>query len=305
MRSFASFYKPGYELFSKTDKKVILKSPYPCEHRESSFIHLYIYPSSQKRGTLLFLHGLGRYNLKYLRYFPRKMSSLGYSSALMILPYHFDRTPQGKKSGEMFLDTTDNPTLRSRFEHAAVDTLTSLDFLAENYGYPLYLMGYSFGGMIATIAAAFRNDLSGLSLAVSGGNFLHITWESVVTKVFRVRYEQNQECDIEKCRKWHSSDNFYRYIGELKNPKIQLDSAPMQCYEYDPLVFAKFVKAPTVMFTALFDIFIPKKASDELYKFLGSPAKKRYYLPSGHITSFFFWRSFITSKTARFFQEVS
>ena len=303
-RTFASHYRKGFfRVISESDEKAILESPYPTEYRESSRIVLYTFHGGT-RGTLLFIHGLGKYNMKFLTYFPRWFASKGFSTALMILPYHFDRTPVGKKSGEMFLDTTDNPTLRSRFEHAVVDTLTSLDYMLDRFGYPLYLMGYSFGGMISTMAAAFRNDLSGLSLVVTGGNFYPITWKSVVTKVFRVQYENNKECDEEKCRYWHSDENFYRYIRELKNPKIELDTAPMACYEYDPLVFAKFVKSPTVMFTALFDIFIPLSSSSELFQFLGSRRKKRYILPSGHVTSYLIFRRFIASETLRFFESV-
>ncbi|MCD6449271.1 MAG: hypothetical protein J7L34_02020 [Thermotogaceae bacterium] len=304
MRRFASYYsKDSYEIVNENEDKAILKSPYPAEHREASSIYLYTYPSGGTKGTLLFVHGLGQHNLKYLKYFPEKFSKLGYSSALMILPYHFDRTPQGYKSGEMFLNTTDNDALRSRFEHVTVDVLTSLDYLKDKFGYPLYLMGYSFGGMISTIASAFRHDLSGLSLVVSGGNFYYITWESVVTKVFRVQYEQNQECSREKCRMLHSRDNFYKYIEELKNPSIELNTAPMKCYEYDPLSFAKFVKAKTVVFTALLDVFIPFRSSNELYRHLGSSSKKRYLLPAGHITSFLLWRKFIVKATDRFFKK--
>ncbi len=300
IRTFASHYRGGYKVIGESEGKVYLESPYPTEYRESSRVVLYTFEGGTK-GTLLFIHGLGKYNMKFLTYFPRWFAKRGYSTALMILPYHFDRTPAGKKSGEMFLDTTDNPTLRSRFEHAVVDVLTSLDFMKDRYGYPLYLMGYSFGGMISTIAAAFRSDLSGLSLVVTGGNFYHITWNSVVTRVFRVQYEKNKECDREKCRFWHSKENFYRYIKELKSPKIELDSAPMQCYEYDPLVFAKFVRSPAVMFSALFDVFIPYESSKELFEHLGSSKKRRYVLPSGHITSYLIFRSFIARSTERFF----
>ena len=304
MRKFASYYNENsYEVVNEREDKVVLKSPYPVEYRESSNIYLYTYPSEGTKGTLLFVHGLGKYNLKYLKYFPEQFSKLGYSSALMILPYHFDRTPQGYKSGELFLNTTDNDTLRSRFEHATVDVLTSLDYIRDRYGYPLYLMGYSFGGMISTIAAAFRNDLSGVSLVVSGGNFYYITWESVVTKVFRVQYEQNKECSREKCKKLHSQENFYRYISQLESPHIELNTAPMKCYEYDPVVFAKFVKTKAVMFTALFDVFIPFRASNELYRHLKSSQKKRFLLPAGHITSFLLWRKFIVRSTDRFFKE--
>ncbi len=302
-RTFASHYKKGYyKVIKEISGEVFLESPYPTEYRESSKIVLHTFEGGT-RGSLLFIHGLGKRNIKFLTYFPKWFASKGFSSALMILPYHFERTPVGKSSGELFLDTTDNTILRSRFEHSVVDALTSLDYLRDRFGYPLYLMGYSFGGMISTISAAFRKDLSGLSLVVSGGNFFHITWNSVVTKVFRVQYEQNQECDAKKCKYWHSEDNFYRYIREVKDPRIKLGTAPMQCYEYDPLVFAKFVKAPTVIFTALFDIFIPYKSSEELYEFLGSTRKKRYVLPSGHLTSYAVFRSFIASKTLKFFLE--
>jgi esterase/lipase len=241
--------------------------------------------------------------MRFLTYFPRWFAKRGFSSALMILPYHFDRTPDGKKSGEMFLETTDNSVLRSRFEHAVVDVLTSLDYLKDRFGYPLYLMGYSFGGMISVISAAFRSDLSGLSLVVTGGNFYHITWRSVVTRVFRVQYEKNEECDVEKCRYWHSEGNFYRYVEELESPRIPLDTAPMPCYEYDPLVFAKFVKAPTVMISALFDFFIPYESSRELFEHLGSERKVRYILPSGHVTSYLIFRSFIARKSLQFFSS--
>ena len=301
-KRFADEYKENhYRILREDEHLTILESPYPTEYKETSGIVLHTFDGGT-RGTLLFIHGLGKRNIKFLTYFPKWFAKKGFSSALMILPYHFERTPNGVESGELFLNTTDNSILRSRFEHSVVDALTSLDYLRDRFGYPLYLMGYSFGGMISTIAAAFRKDLSGLSLVVTGGNFLHITWNSVVTKVFRVQYEQNQECDVEKCRYWHSEDNFYKYIREIRSPKIELDKAPMACYEYDPLVFAKFVKSPTVMFTAAFDIFIPHKSSDELFKLLGSSRKKRYVIPSGHLTSYAIFRKFIASRTLEFFE---
>ncbi len=302
IKKFADDYKENhYRILREDENLTILESPYPTKYKETSGIVLHTFDGGT-RGTLLFIHGLGKRNIKFLTYFPKWFAKKGFSSALMILPYHFERTPSGVESGELFLNTTDNSILRSRFEHSVVDALTSLDYLKDRFGYPLYLMGYSFGGMISTIAAAFRRDLSGLSLVVTGGNFLHITWNSVVTKVFRVQYERNQECDVEKCRYWHSDNNFYRYIRDISSPKIELDIAPMACYEYDPLVFAKFVKSPTVMFTAAFDIFIPYKSSDELFRFLGSPKKKRYVIPSGHLTSYALFRRFIASKTLDFFE---
>ncbi len=303
LKRFAADLVKEYEVIAEDNGKVVLKSFYPCDYEESRKLVLYTFKGENK-GTLLFIHGLGRYNLDYLKYFPKSFQKHGYSSALMILPYHFDRTPSGFKSGELFLNTTDNTLLRSRFEHAVVDALTSLYYLKDQFGEPIYLMGYSFGGMIATIAASFYEDLKALSLVVTGGNFYHITWSSVVTKVFRVQYEKNKECNPEICKKLHGKD-FYNYMERLSSPALPLNSAPIACYEYDPLVFAKFVKAPVIFFTALFDFFIPFKSSNELYKHLGSRIKNRYILPAGHITSFLIWRKFILKKSLKFFERVS
>jgi len=107
----------------------------------------------------------------------------------------------------LFLSTTDNYILRSRFEHSVVDILTTLNYLKEKFHGDLYLMGFSFGGMVSTIATSLRKDIKGLSLAVTGGNFYHITWKSFVTGVLRVQYEENKECNPEKCKLYHQRNS--------------------------------------------------------------------------------------------------
>ncbi|MBT1247689.1 MULTISPECIES: lysophospholipase [unclassified Thermosipho (in: thermotogales)] len=299
---FVSSYDVNPNVIKKDKGKVLLQSNYPCEYKESSRLPLYLYESKNKiKGVLLFIHGLGTNNLKYLKWFPRNFSEFGYNSALMVLPYHFERTPKGYKSGQLFLSTTDNPTLRSRFEHAVVDVLTSLNYLKKVYGRDIYLMGFSFGGMVSTIAASFSRDIKGLSLCVTGGNFYYITWKSFVTKVLRVQYEQNKECNPQKCADYHGKE-FLKYISNLKTPAIEIDSAPIACYEYDPIVFAKFVTAPVIMFRALFDVFIPKKSTVELFNNFGSLKKEIHSLPSGHLSSYIFKKR-ILKLTMRFFEN--
>jgi esterase/lipase len=283
--------------------KVVLKSNYPCDYEESKNLPLYLYPSKKSKKILLFVHGLGTNNIKYLKWFPKAFAENNYNSALMILPYHFERTPKGKKSGEMFLDTTDDVTLRGRFEHASVDLLTSVEYLKNKYpDSDLYLMGFSFGGMISVISSAFSKDIKALSLCVTGGNFYHITWRSFVTKVLRVQYEQNNQCSAEKCKIRHG-EVFKNYMNNLKDPSIELNSAPSLCYEYDPLTFAKFIDQPTIMFRALFDIFIPKQSSLDLYNNIYSRKKEIHPLFTGHLSSYLM-KKHILKKTLRFFESV-
>ncbi|KAF2956667.1 alpha/beta hydrolase [Marinitoga sp. 38H-ov] len=297
---FAKNYDNNPVILKEEKEKTILKSNFPCEYPESSKIPLYIYNANSDK-TLLFIHGLGTKNLKYLKWFPENFAKNGYNSALMILPYHFDRTPKGYKSGELFLSTTNNEILRSRFEHSVVDTLTTLNYLKERFSKKLFLMGFSFGGMVSTIAASLRDDIKGLSLAVTGGNFYHITWKSFVTGVLRVQYEENKECNPEKCLNYHIKE-YPEYLRNLNNPDIELDKAPIACFEYDPSTFAKFIKSPTIIFRALFDIFIPKKSTLDLYERIKAK-KELYNIPSGHLSSYVFKR-YILKKTIRFFDNI-
>ncbi len=300
---YVSQYSFEPSIIEENEYKVILKSNYPCKYNESKKLPLYLYNSKNSDKIFLFVHGLGTKNLKYLKWFPQAFSENGFNSALMILPYHFERTPSGKKSGEMFLDTTENSILRSRFEHAVVDILTSINYLKRRYkSKKVYLMGFSFGGMVSVIASAFSNDIASLSLCVTGGNFYYITWKSFATGVLRVQYEENSECTAKECRLKHGIA-FEKYIQNLKEPSIELDTAPIACYEYDPLTFAKFVKSPTIMFRAVFDIFIPKNSSLELYNHL-NVKKELHTIPTGHLTSYVM-RRYIMKKTVNFFNPQS
>ncbi|AKI97439.1 alpha/beta hydrolase family protein [Kosmotoga pacifica] len=276
--------------------ELILKSNFPSKYPENNNIFMEFYSASQAKGTVLFIHGTGQKNLKYLRWFAKHFPDFSLNGALMVLPYHFSRTPTGYRSGELFMET-ESDKLRDRFENAVVDALTCIEYL-KDIKTPVFLMGYSFGGFIATITAALSKEVKKLSLVVTGGNFYHITWKSFATKVLRIKYEEDGSCDVEKCWKYHYED-YPKFMKTLDSPRVKLSSAPISCFEYDPLTFAPFVKQSVLMFGALFDIFIPRKSTLELYK--AFPNGELHWLPTGHLTSIIYKYS-ILKKTARFFE---
>ena len=277
-------------------KELILKSNFPSEYPENNKIFLEFYPSKSAKGTVLFIHGTGQKNLKYLRWFAKHFPDFSYNGALMVLPYHFSRTPKGYKSGELFMEA-ESDKLRGRFENAVVDALTCIEYL-KNYKLPLFLMGYSFGGFIATITSSLSETPEKLSLVVTGGNFYHITWKSFATRVLRVKYEEDESCDPKKCLTYHLKD-YPKFVDNLKDAHVELGSAPISCFEYDPLTYAPFVKQPVLMFGALFDIFIPRKSTFELYQAFHKATL--HWIPSGHLSSILFKRTIIR-ETVRFFE---
>ncbi|MBN1635530.1 MAG: alpha/beta hydrolase family protein [Deltaproteobacteria bacterium] len=278
---------------------VSLRSNYPTDFAESRTIPLNIFGAGPK-GCVLFIHGMGDRNLNHLRWFPENFSRFGFSGALLRLPYHFERTPSGFRSGQMFLET-DRDGLRNHFEHSVLDAMTCLDYLAsKNYG-PLFIMGYSLGGFIATITASLYPEIRRVSLVVSGGNFYHITWKSFATRVLRLRYEEDKTCNAHKCRAYHAG--VYReFMESLQGPYIVLNSAPISCLEYDPLTFARFVEQPVLLTGALLDIFVPRKSTLALHQALPDSTLK--WLPCGHLTSILFKES-ILKQTTEFFSRIN
>ena len=84
----------------------------------------------------------------------------------------------------------------------------------------------------------------------------------------------------------------------MKEPIIQIDSAPICCMEYDPLTYAKFIEQPTIIFKALFDIFIPSKSTNELHNEIKNSQMKS--IPTGHLSSIIL-KKYILKKTMNFF----
>jgi len=237
---------------------------------------------------LLFLHGMGDKNLSPLTWFPQKFAEAGISSYLLILPYHFERTPPGMKSGKKYLLDDMDDTIKD-FKQAVVDLRTSMDVLERKYNaVDFSIMGFSFGGMIGIIAMAIDERIKNGVFVVTGGNYLYITWRSLATKTLRKKYEIESNysvygCSEQICREVHK--NYSEYINKLKTTK-DLDNVPYVkgCYLFDPLTFAHFVKGrKVILYNAILDEIIPKNAANALWEEMGKP--ERHWLFADHLTS--------------------
>ncbi len=258
---------------------------------------LFFNVKSKNNEAIIFVHGTGQRNFDHLKYYPELFSKSGYPTLMPVLPYHFERTPPGKKSGTAFIKGTD-VELAQRFDQAVTDILTCVDFL-ENEGFKkINIMGFSFGGMISVIAMAIDKRVEKGVFVVTGGNYEYITWKSVATKILRISYEENKECNPQKCALKHlafdKSARNCHFLSDLKNMPI--------CFTYDPSIFAHLIPPrKTLFFKAAFDPFIPSASSDDLWKRLGKP--KRYVLPSGHLSAHLIFKKFIAKKAIEFFNE--
>ncbi len=271
------------------------KSPKPSGDPKIDQARALVFKSKSTKRAVVFVHGTGQKNFEPLQYYPKFFSEHGYTTIMPVLPYHFERTPNGKKSGIAFIKGTD-VELAERFDQAVSDVLTCVDYL-EKIGFEeVNIMGFSFGGMISTIAMAIENRIKKGILAVTGGNYEYITWKSVATKILRVSYEENKACNPQECALKHANfDSMAKKFNSLED----LKKMPV-CFTYDPSIFAHLIPPrKTLFFKAAFDPFIPNKSSNDLWERLEKP--KRYVLLSGHLSAHLIFKKFIARKSLDFF----
>ncbi len=282
----------------KTYSLIKFKSPKPSgDDVVDSAKALFFRAGDDPKEALIFVHGTGQKNFEHLKYYPKFFSNRGITTLMPVLPYHFDRTPNGKKSGIAFIKGTD-VELAQRFDQAVSDILVCVDFLRDNGFEKINIMGFSFGGMISTIAMAIDKRIKKGIFVVTGGNYEYITWKSVATKILRVSYEENKECNPHECALKHAifdrAANNFHSLEDLKDMPI--------CFTYDPSIFAHLIPPrKTLFFKAAFDPFIPSDSSDDLWRRLGKP--KRYVLPSGHLSAHLIFKRFIAKKSLDFLKN--
>jgi esterase/lipase len=273
------------------DNTLYFNSPFSSGDKYVDRGKALLYEGQGKEG-IVFVHGLGSRNFYYLKYYPENLVKHGYTIIMPVLPYHFERMPKDEKIDFLSGTAVD---IENRFYQSVADILACVDYLENRGMEKIHIIGFSFGGMIGTIAKALDNRLDKGIFIVSGGNFLYITWKSVATKVLRVRYEDEDSCSIERCHRLH--ENFDDVVKDFTKLE-ELKNLP-SCFRYDPSLFAKMINPENIlMINAAFDPFIPRKASKDLWNKMGRP--KRYILPSGHLTSHLWFKRFIFKKTIGF-----
>ncbi len=283
-----------FSVLGEDIKEIYFTSAYKSGYPEVDRAKALLYEVENPRGAVVFVHGTGNRNFSHLQYYPRKLSENGYVTIMPVLPYHFERVPSGDTVSSAFLKGSSS-AMEKKFYQAAIDVMTCVDYLEGRGFEKIHIMGYSFGGMISTIAMALDKRLDRGILIVTGGNFEFITWHSIATRVIRLKYEEDESCNPEKCHKIHRTfDETARNFGGVG----ELEKLP-SCFRYDASLFANMINGEKVlMFTALFDPFIPRKSSDDLWHRLGK--HKRYKLLSGHMTAHVFYRRYILKKSLAF-----
>ncbi len=290
--------------------KITYPSFVDTHYEQSNRVVAYMYmPDDPRRDVdpVIFIHGMGTRNLVPLSWFPQHLALNGIPALLMILPFHFDRTPPGMTGGaKIMMEGLEGSMLD--FSQCVIDARTCLDYLTSR-GIAAKgtagIMGVSFGGMIATITMGVDSRFRKGVFLVTGGNYFSITWHGLATRHLRKKYaldlaQGTDQCDERMCRKYH--EHYQEYMDSLHTTS-DLDTVPCarECFLFDPLTFAHFIQGrKVVMYNSIFDEAFPRTSSSALWKELGKP--ERHMLVADHPTVILY-RKPILKRAVKLFTE--
>jgi len=270
---------------------------------ESKRVLVHYYEAKNPWMNLIFLHGIGNGHVRYLMWFGQYFAKHGINVYFLIHPYHLERGKPEWTGGEPFYHHSPAHCI-VRFHQAIKDVRRTMDLIEsspESAKLPTSLMGFSFGGMIATMTLALDKRLKSGVLAFTGGDWRWINWHSPYLGPVRdgyAKYSNEWGCkDEELCVKLRGKSR--AQIAQLKDVDDIFTLTP-SCFHYDPLPYAKFINQPVLMFQGIFDKIIPAQSYAGVYELL--PNGKKIIIPSGHKSSYVF-RRIIGYSCVRFFEK--
>lgn len=206
--------------------------------------------------AVILLHHYGVRRPRPERELARFLAENGIATAMLIMPYHIQRTPRGFKSGTAMI-SSDVPRMLRSIEQ----TVAEIDALArclrsrpevdpERIG----LAGISLGAVIGALALGQLDEFDAAALVLGGGDAADLVWHSPVT--FKARRELQRR-------------------GYTKE-RLAQELAPVEPRNYlTPAIGRK-----VYMINALEDPIVGRKNVLELWDALGRP--RITWIRSGH-----------------------
>jgi pimeloyl-ACP methyl ester carboxylesterase len=273
-----------------------MKTPYKEKyHKENENMIFKVFENKKAlKGDIIFIHGIGPNNIKYLQWYAEYFSKKGYRTTMTILPYHYKRKSSDLMDGDPFYSSDPDKCIQL-FHNAVKDIRKTIDYISKFDDFDkknLHVMGVSFGGIIGTLLLALDKRINKGILTITGGNWRWINFYSPYTD--RVREEYRTKGNAYGCNGEEFCAKNFRSDAQkfIKENFFSLDDifekSPIPCYAYDPLSFAPFVENKVLFIQGKYDKIIPKKASEELYEMF--PNVKKKVFPAGHKSSILFKR---------------
>ncbi|MCX8094594.1 MAG: hypothetical protein N3D74_00145 [Caldisericia bacterium] len=284
------------EIFNNYKYKIVkFRSTLQSKYEENNFIYGYIYyPKNNFNGiNIIAIHPVHEtypaFEYACVYFFIKQ----GFKVSFISLPFHRERTPKGKKCGELFLSNDDEEYFFS-MRQSVVDLRHFIYFLKlfENDS-KFYGIGLSLGAILLNLLMGISDEIKkGVSI-MGGGNILRLTWEGLYGISSR-KYYKSKGYNFKSYKE--ELKQFLDYVKQVKKEK-KLIKTDKLWYLVDPLTYSSFNNPRDILFiNGIFDFVIVRNSVIELWKNLGKP--KIIWIPSSHyfIPVFFPYVLYLSNK---------
>lgn len=126
------------------------------------------------------LHYWGATDLRVEVALAQELVDRGVAAVLVSLPYHLERTPVGKKSGELAIQP-DPDSMRATMGQSVMDVRRTVDWIGSRAEFDpkrIAITGTSLGGLVASTAYGVESRLAAGAFVLAGADLAHILWHS-------------------------------------------------------------------------------------------------------------------------------
>lgn len=167
--------------------KGILKFLSQVENGESNkevIFHYNLFPEEEKINVIM-IHGWRSEKLNRLEnVFLEEFIKQKYNIYSYILPFHMERCPDTSYSGEYFLSSNINRTLKS-IQQSVNDIRALIRYIKENRNGKIIIIGLSLGGLVTNLLCEVEKDIDLLISLFYANNLAFTVFESIPGKFIK------------------------------------------------------------------------------------------------------------------------
>lgn len=270
---------------------------YPSAHptryeKNNTVLADYFQPLNAVDAPLVILfHGVGDQLLIPCKFLARSLVRKGMACLVLYSVFHSRRMPDEVKHRYPALSPDEwfeNYVISITDMRQAIDWAESRPEIdTEKVG----VIGISFGGFISAIAMGIDDRIKAGVFLIAGGNS---------PKIGRFSRKRSMRKDYNTTEEEynHNQQVYRQYLKEVAERGFENVTPPNRAFLIDPMTFGHYLQErPVLMLNALWDEYIPREATFDLWEASGKPAIS--WFPGTH-TTFWLWYPFIHRKISRF-----
>ncbi len=170
--------------------EISFRSPIRTRYEENNWVKGRCFCAQESVGEVVFVHGLYEDNMDIYKFFISMLNEQGMNVHLMVLPYHYERTPKESAfSGEYFW-SADVYRSALAFKQAVYDLCQFYSYVKAKSGRSVWIVGFSMGGGIG-LSLVSLIPIDGIFVINPVCNITELMWHSALFSTIKIDLEAN------------------------------------------------------------------------------------------------------------------